>query len=125
MKLSFVVLIMSVMVFALGGCFPDKAIHAEDLVGAWEVVDAQRNGKATELVNGATFVFGKNGIMKTDITGFDDSGSFSFEEPILTYHGKNEVLYTLNKLTQDSMQLAVDLQGLNFVLDLVRQQSKK
>lgn len=125
MKLSFIVLILSVVLFTVGSCIADVGIHEEDLVGEWEVVGAQRNGKMTELVNGANFVFDDKGNLKTDITGFDDSGSFTLEEPILTHHGKSEVLYTLNKLTQDSMQLAVDLQGLNFVLDLVRQQPIK
>ena len=121
MKLSFIVLILSVVLFTVGSCIADGGMHKEDLVGEWEVVGAQRNGKMTELVNGANFVFDNKGNLKTDITGFDDSGSFTLEEPILTHHVKSEVLYTLNKLTQDSMQLAVDLQGLNFVLDLVRQ----
>ncbi len=124
MKLSFIVLLMSAMVVTIGGCEPDTAMHEEDLVGEWKVISAQRNGRKTELVNGASFVFDESGNMKTDITGHDDTGPFTLEEPILTHHGKSEVLYTLNKLTQDSMQLVVDLQGLNFVLDLVRQQQK-
>ena len=124
MKLSFFVLVLSVVVLVMGSCTSDNGMHEEDLVGKWQVVQAQRNGKSTELVNGATFVFDEKGIMKTDITGAEDAGSFTLNEPVLTYHGKKDVLYTLNKLTQDSMQLAVDLQGLNFVLDLVRQPKK-
>jgi|GEM_PF-3831668 len=124
MKLSFFVLVLSVVVLVMGSCTSDDGMHEEDLVGKWQVVQAQRNGKSTELVNGATFVFDGKGIMKTDITGAEDAGSFTLNEPVLTYHGKKDVLYTLNKLTQDSMQLAVDLQGLNFVLDLVRQPKK-
>jgi len=125
MKLSYIVLILSVVFLGFGGCKTDTAVDEEDLAGVWQVVFAERNGKITELVNGATFVFDDTGSMTTDITGFDDKGSFTIEEPILMHHGKNEVLYTLNKLTRDSMQLAVDLQGLNFVLDLVRLESKK
>ena len=125
MKLSFIVLVISAVMFTVGSCISDNAMHEEDLLGKWEVIGAQRNGKSTELVNGANFVFDDNGIMTTDITGSNDSGSITLEEPTLMHHGKSEVLYTINKLTQDSMQLAVDLQGLNFVLNLVRQQPKK
>ncbi len=124
MKLSFFVLLLSFGLIAIGSCTTDNAMNPEDLIGEWIVVDAQRNGRITELVNGATFVFDSKGSMTTDITGSKDKGAYTFEEPILTYQGKSEVLYNLNKLTRDSMRMAVDLQGLNFVLDLVKQQSK-
>jgi hypothetical protein len=125
MKLSFFVLLLLFGLIAIESCKSDAGMNAEDLIGEWTVVNARRNGKITELVNGATFVFDDKGYMSTDITGSKDNGAYTFEEPILTYHGDSEVLYNLNKLTRDSMRLAVDLQGLNFVLDLVKQQSKK
>jgi hypothetical protein len=125
MKLSFFVLVLSVVAFAIGSCATDAAVHEEDLLGEWKVVFALRNGKTTELVNGATFAFDDKGNMNTDFPSVNDSGPFTLEEPLLIHHGKSEVLYTLNNLTSDSMQLAFDLQGLNFVLDLVRQPSKK
>ena len=121
MKLSFIVLFLSVVMLAMGSCISDAGPQEEDLIGKWKVVFAQRNGKMTELVNGVTFTFDDKGSMKTDMPGVDGTGAFTLEDQILVHHGKSEVLYNLNKLTRDSMQLAVDLQELNFVLNLVRQ----
>ncbi len=125
MRFSSFVLLISVLLLLMGSCQSETDLSEKDLVGKWKVVFAQRNGRATELVNGAMFVFDDKGYMNTDITGVEDKGSFTVEEMVLIHHGERDVLYTLNKLTRDSMQLVVDLQGLNFVLDLVRLQSKR
>lgn len=120
MKFSFFVLVISIGLLAFGSCISDSGVHEEDLVGDWTVVSAQKNGRKTELVIGASFDFSNEGQLKTNITGVDDIGLYSLEETLLMHHGISDVAYTLNKLTADSMQLTVELEGLNFILDLTR-----
>ena len=117
MRLVLGVLLMSIGVAVLGGCEEEAGMETDNLEGTWQVVEATRNGKQTELVNGAEFVFDE-GSMVTDITGFRDSGQYVLEGVNLMHHGRADVPYTVNHITSDSLQLSVVLRGLSFVLDL-------
>jgi hypothetical protein len=87
MKWSFFVLLLSIGLFAATSCTSDDAMSEEDLRGKWEVVTAQRNGRPTELVNGATFVFDETGSLTTDFPSVNHEGLYTLEGQLLQHHG--------------------------------------
>jgi hypothetical protein len=112
------------MIFTLFGCAEEKEIAVEDLYGLWEVVYAERNGHPAETVKGAQFDIRESGEMTTDITGKEVVGDFSFEEGRITHHTETEFVYAVMDIQQDTMHFHVEIKGLEFMLELAKQQKE-
>ena len=69
MRSIWVVLVIVCLALPQVSCGEESEVTEEDVIGEWEVIAANRNGKPTELVKGAMFSIGKDGQMSTDLTG--------------------------------------------------------
>ena len=101
-------------------CSEEQEVAADELVGNWEVVYAERNGKTTELVKGARFSIEDSGMMTTDITGKEQGGEYVFENGAIHHHSEDNLVYKVRFVEGDSMGLHVDIRGLKFMLQMVR-----
>lgn len=116
-------MILGVLIFA-GACKEEPVYETEALNGRWEVYTAERNGKETTLLNGAFFVFAEDGHLETNITGQDDRAPFSMENNAISYEGPEPMQFQVRDLTSDTMKLATELQGMQFLFHLQRMRTE-
>lgn len=114
-------------VFTLGlilllftACASDDVVEHADVLGTWEVVHAKRNGKSTELVNGAVFKIADS-TMTTDFTGFEKAGTYAWDNGVIRHRAEGESLYEIVSLQADTMELRTKVEGLRFDMQLTRQ----
>lgn len=124
MRLLSCVLVLTGLVASLSGCVEEKEIVVQDLYGLWSVYGAQRNGNPTETVKGAQFDIRESGEMTTDITGEEVIGDFTFEGNKIMHNTESAFVYTVMDVSSDTMRLQFDIKGLEFRLDLARQQTE-
>ena len=86
------------------------------VVGAWEVVSAERNGKETETLNGAYFEFGDNGTMTSNYLGEDETSLFSVNDAMIKQvrPDQSEIDFKVEKMIPDTMILATSIQTIPF-----------
>lgn len=113
-----VLILSSMMIFS--ACTEEREVGVDDLIGTWEVKAAERNGRATETLNGALFEFRTDGSMMTNISGEEDEGSFTFENGQIRHNGALAADYQIREFETDSMSLNVILHQMHFALDLRR-----
>lgn len=90
------------------------------MIGHWEVVSAERDGRVTETLNGAYFVLSEDGSMRTNVTGSEDSGTYSMDRGELHFDGNESAMYQIGDLSDSTMRLSVELRGYQFQLTLER-----
>ena len=115
---------LSVLIYAgvlcMMGCKNEPAFQKEQLTGHWEVYNAERNGKETSLLNRAVFLFREDGSMQTNITGRENTGTFSVEKNRIAFNSPEKMEFEVLMLDKDTLTLSTDLQQLHFILDLHR-----
>ena len=119
------VLFLICITMAFIACEPEAEINENDIIGLWEVVYAERNGKPTELVEGALFEIRPDSTMTTDLTGVEQDGAFDYVDGTLHHHSAEPLSYHMMELSRDSMTMRVDIRGLKFMLDMVRQEAEE
>ena len=99
---------------------------AATLEGRWELVEGYRGGKKTESLEGTYFSFTED-KMSTNlpINGAIDS-PFKLQENVIsqTIVNNMSIEYTIVQLTEQDLQLATNLRGLDFLFFLKKKEEE-
>ena len=100
----------------LGSCKREPKVSSDMVVGAWEVIGAERNGKATETLNGAYFEFGDNGTMTSTYLGEDETSLFSVADAMIKQvrPDQSQIDFKVEKMAPDTMILETNIQTIPF-----------
>ncbi len=120
MRSGFFVLLSGIVLLATSACGDDDIVEQKDVLGTWEVIHAKRNGKPTELINGAVFKIADS-TMSTDFTGFEKAGKYAWEDGLIKHLAEGESVYEIVSLRSDTMNLRTKVEGLKFDMQLTRQ----
>ncbi len=92
------------------------------LIGKWELTDAWRNNRKTETLTGTYYEFAENGMMKTNLTSDLSEGIFAFEfdGKTLIQKGTEEVVYSLDSLTETILIFSMNIKNFPFKLALTK-----
>ncbi len=108
-------------IMILGSCQQSNNLNQSDIIGAWEIIGAVRNGQETETLNGAFFEFTRDSQMTTNIMGREETSNYTCEngviqqsshdgEPLLVIHAKLE--------NRDLIEFQTEIQNIEFTLKL-------
>ncbi|MEM1321808.1 MAG: hypothetical protein AAGG75_16230 [Bacteroidota bacterium] len=86
--------------------------------GRWNVVQASRNDKPTETLEGAFFDFKSGGRMLTNILGEEQEMDYQLNENVINQSGSQQLKYTIERHTGNAMTLTMTMVGFNFRFDL-------
>lgn len=88
------------------------------LIGKWELTDATVNKVPSPRLDGAYFEFADKGILKTNILGSEEEGSYemSIEDKKLTQKTGKTIEYNIEKLVKDSLIMNMDIASKKFVV---------
>lgn len=117
---TFTLCFLSVVLWT-GACAPDNNIRQEELTGKWEVIHAERNGKQTETVVGASFAFGEDGTLLTNIlNGRELTGPYRLSGEKIMHDPENgdKMLYEAKFQETGGLELKTRIQGYDFKLIL-------
>ena len=100
----------------------DTTIKKEDILGAWEIVSAERDGKTTETLNGAYFEFDANDLLTTNLLGREESSPFEFniERAQIVQKGSSHLSFVISELSDDEMRLQTSIREIPFNIMLSR-----
>lgn len=101
-------------------CSSEKKIVESDIVGRWEVYQAERGGKPTQTVNGAYFEFMPENQLYTNILGEGMMTGYNIYNNVIVQQGGQKVRYAIEALNEEKMTLSAEINGVDFVLDLVK-----
>jgi hypothetical protein len=98
------------------------------LQGRWTIVNAQRNGKATVMLNGAYFIFDTETKMLRTNLRLDEqegeiSGAYSLEGERLIQNSEPRVNYTIKTYSDTTLTLSFETRGFPFEIDLKKEAS--
>lgn len=117
---TFTLCLLSVILLA-GACASEDEIGQEELTGTWEVTSAERNGKQTETVVGATFTFGEDGKLRTNIlNGRELTGTYRLSGDDIVHDLENgeKMMYEAKRQETGGLELKTRIQGYDFRLML-------
>lgn len=88
------------------------------LIGKWELTGATVNKIPSPRLDGAYFEFADGGILKTNILGSEEEGSYemSIDEKKLTQKTGKTIEYNIQKLVKDSLIMNMDISSKKFVV---------
>ncbi len=111
----------AIIVFFAGlmslGCEEESTFQQTDLLGEWEVVDASRNRKSTQTLNGAFFKFDEKNY-QTNFMGQEQSYSYSFSKNEILQSGGENSTFKINYLLGDSLEISSTIRNIPFVFFL-------
>lgn len=117
--MKFNLFILGTLFLFLIACDSDSSVKDQKdlLVGHWDLVEAQKNGKLAESLAGTYFEFTSDGKMSTNLPlkGGKDS-TFDIKEGVIfqTIVNDLQVKYAIEELTETSLKLATKLRGYDF-----------
>lgn len=88
------------------------------LIGKWELTGATVNKIPSPRLDGAYFEFVDGGILKTNILGSEEEGSYEMsveKEKLIQKTGKT-IEYNIEKLVKDSLIMNMDIASKKFVV---------
>lgn len=89
---------------------------SDQVVGAWEVVGAERDGKETETLNGAYFEFSDNGTVTSNYLGEEETSLYSLEASSITQTrpDQSHVNFNVERLGLDTMVMTASIRNIPF-----------
>jgi hypothetical protein len=91
------------------------------LLGRWEMAEAFRNQKATQLLAGVYFDFGADGKMTTNLpTTAEGATEYVVEKDNITQKTTLPIVYHIAHLSETELVLEVELRNVPFELRLRR-----
>jgi len=114
-------LILATMV--LVSCESEKQYKEADIVGRWEVYQAERDNRPTQTLNGAYFEFMDQNQVYTNILGDGVMNGFNIYNNVIVQQGGEKIRYNIEALNDEKMTLSTKISGADFVLDLVKTSS--
>lgn len=102
-------------------CENTSPTNQASLLGRWEMAEAFRNQKATQLLAGVYFDFGADGKMNTNLpTTAEGATPYSVEKGKITQKTIQPIVYHIAKLSETELVLEVELRNVPFELRLRR-----
>jgi len=115
-------LILGVLLLSLMSCDGDTSVEQKNLlVGHWDLVEGQRNGKVTESLKDTYFEFTSAGKMSTNLPirgGVDSPYEVKDGEIIQTIVNDLKIKYKIVDLTSKNLKLTTTLRGFDFVFSM-------
>jgi hypothetical protein len=104
------------------GC-EDPADKEQFLQGHWTIVNAQRNDKPTQMLNGAYFVFDPaTHLIRTNLRLDEQegelSGPYQFNGKTIEQKTESPVTYSIKSHTDSTMILGFETRGFPFEIEL-------
>ena len=89
-------------------------VNKKQLHGFWELTEAKRNGKATDLLKGGYFYFGSTGKMATNIQGDTITELYQLEGDLIKTLGPENLAFKVNYISKDTLKLTSKIGKSNF-----------
>lgn len=100
----------------------EEEINTENLIGAWRVIDAEKNGEKLNSIEDAVFTFNddKTLTINSNFPGINKDEATPYELNDLTIGkvGSYELDFEIIGLTENSMLLTSKIQGIDFQFKL-------
>ena len=123
-------LFLGMLLLLLVACGNDNsaAQQKEMLLGRWDLMEGQRNGKVAESLRGTYFEFMEDDKMSTNLPIKGGMNSpYIIEDGVIVQTIINDlkINYTIVQLTEETLQLTTTLRGFDFVFDLAKMESEE
>lgn len=119
MRLLYFVIIIGSLLFSCKSDTPNTTASKDNLQGKWEIIDAKRNGKQTELLKNGFFNF-ENNELTSNINLSADTITEVFtvtDNNIILNNSRYNVLYN----TSDTLILSTRISNFDFEFTLGKQ----
>ncbi len=122
-------LLLGTLLFLLMACGNDTTVKNQKatLVGRWNLIEGQRNGKVTDSLRDTYFEFTADDKMSTNlpIKGAMNSPYNIVENEIVqTIINDIQIKYQILELTPEVLKLTTNLRGFDFVFSMEKEQSE-
>jgi len=115
-------LCFGILLLSLTACGGDSAAEQQNLlVGHWDLIEGQRNGKVTESLRDTYFEFTTEGKMSTNLPikgGVNSPYVIEEGDIVQTIINDLKIRYKIVELTPKALKLTTTLRGFDFVFDL-------
>ncbi len=89
--------------------------YSDKILGNWNIREAKRNGDPTESLAGLFFEFQKDGAMRTNLSGTEETAAYKLvDNKILQRQSQIEADYTIESVTDSTLTLTTTLRSYNF-----------
>ncbi|MEO1261211.1 MAG: hypothetical protein AAFZ15_20580 [Bacteroidota bacterium] len=105
---------------------PNTPTYEDELLhGRWELTDAWRRNKKTEMLIGTYYEFNPTGTMRTNFPSEMDTGDhpYEFDGKIITVNDMENVFYTIDTLTESKLIFTTVYSNFPFKLSLIKNDS--
>lgn len=107
--------VIGIFLLFASGCKKDKVDDSGKLLGRWDIIEATRNGQATESLDQLFFEFFQDGKMRTNILGATEDAVYSMESMIIKQRESQlEIDYTVDSLTDSVLNMYTTINRFNF-----------
>jgi hypothetical protein len=116
-------LLSSLLIGVIIACDPKIKDIIPRLSGRWEVQKGFRDEKETGILNGAYIAFEANNIMRTNIplpNGTEAPTAYEVKNKSIRQKLSPEIVYTIEALTDSTLELGFDVRGVHFAMHLKR-----
>lgn len=125
----FALLSMSLSIYACKESEPteqeqsqEEKINTKDLIGIWNVIDAEKNGEKLNSIEDAIFTFNNDETLtiNSDFPGInkDEPTPYKLNDLTISKVGSYELDFEIIDLTANSMILTAKIQGIDFQFKL-------
>lgn len=104
----------------LASCKDEMAIESDYLEGKWLVVEAMRNGKLTNTLDGAFFNFGGI-VMTTNFLGVEHQAEFKLKNNDINLTKGLDYTFHLKKLGGNILELKTEIQKTEFIFKIKKE----
>lgn len=109
--------------FLFASCEDEAAIDGASLSGNWQLDRATRNNMEVDLLDGLYFEFKEDGVLKTNLMGNTNDGTYTYDEATINTDGVGvNMTYTVKELTDSTLQLQSSFKGYQFGFDLIKEE---
>ena len=117
-KYQIPLLLLSITVF-FSCCEPENNIYEEQIIGRWELHEAQRDNRPAPYLEDTYFEFYEDHSLITNfnLTGSVDQGKYDIKDNLLEQLESDlNLSYTIESINDSALILSTNLQNANFRL---------
>jgi hypothetical protein len=108
------------LVFCVFACKNDKKINQDYLLGKWRIVEASRNAKKTNTLDGAFFFFDQK-ILSTNFQGVENQAEYVLANNELKLTKGLDYTFHLQKTEDSYLMMSAKIQNATFVFKLKKE----
>lgn len=106
----------------LMSCEPElKQLDSDLLIGNWEMVYAERDGRRTRMLNGAYMSFRDSSTLESNILGDTILYAYGVVGNQITQTGATDMIYDIRNLSKDTLILNTQIRNSKFIFHLLKQ----